>query len=316
MQTQNFTYGGVIMKVGSNSHVYRVIEGWAKWPESVQVGYTHGIVTDAEDRVYVFHTGTPSIAVFTEQGEFIRAFGTPFEGGAHGFYLHKDGDQEHLYVTDINRGLMVKMTLEGEELLTIGVPELPDVYDVERRYLPTDVAVGPNGDIYITDGYGQNWIHQYTSTGEYIRSWGGTGSEQGQFQCPHGLSVNPRSQEPELYVADRGNSRIQVFTMDGQFKRLFDNDMDMPCSFFFFGDDMYFPDLHSRYTIFDKNDTLITHLGEDQNAYKQTGWPNLPKEYYRDDRFSSPHGVCVDSKGNVYAAEWIFDGRVTKLERI
>ncbi|MFC5528746.1 hypothetical protein [Cohnella yongneupensis] len=304
------------MIVGSNSHTYRVVQGWAKWPASVQAGYTHGIVTDSEDRVYVFHTGTPSIVVFTEQGEFIRAFGHSFEGGAHGFYLHRDQNGEFLYVTDTNRGLMVKLTLEGEELLKICVPDAPGLYDAERPYVPTDVAVGPTGDIYISDGYGQNWIHRYSSEGVYIQSWGGTGSEPGQFQCPHGLSVNPRSREPELYVADRGNSRIQVFTMDGQFKRMFDNDMDQPCSFFFAGDEMYFPDLHSRYTIFDKNDTLITHLGEDQRAYKQPGWPNLPKEYYRDDRFSSPHGVCVDSRGNVYAAEWIADGRVTKLERL
>ena len=173
------------MKTGSNSHVYRVADGWAKWPASVEVGYTHGIVTDAEDRVYVFHTGTPSIAVFTEQGEFIRAFGQQFEGGAHGFYLHRDQNREYLYVTDTSRGLIVKLTLDGEVLLTIGAPELSDMYDAERKYVPTDVAVGPNGDIYISDGYGQNWIHQYTSEGVYIRSWGGTGSEPGQFQCPH-----------------------------------------------------------------------------------------------------------------------------------
>jgi len=302
--------------VGSNSHVYKVVDNWIKWPESVQAGYTHGIVTDSEDRVYVFHTGTPSIAVFSEQGEFIRAFGEQFAGGAHGFYLHKEGDSEFLYVTDTDRGLMVKLTLEGEELLSLGTPDLPDVYDEQRKYVPTDVAVGPNGDIYVSDGYGQSWVHQYSADGAYIKSFGGAGAEPGKFVCPHGISVNPRSAEPELYVADRGNFRVQVLTMDGEFKRMFDNDMDMPCSFYFFGDNVIFPDLHSRYTIFDKNDRLVTHLGEDQQAYKQEGWPNLPKSYYRTDRFSSPHGVCVDFKGSVYAAEWIFDGRVTKLERV
>lgn len=124
-----------------------------------------------------------------------------------------------------------------------------------------------------------------------------------------------RGSEPELFVADRGNFRIQVFTLDGKHKRFITNDMDMPSSFYFSGDEVYFPDLHSRVTIFDKNDQLVTHLGEDQQAYKQEGWPNLPKKYYRQDRFSSPHGVCVDSKGSVYVAEWIFYGRVTKLIR-
>lgn len=303
------------MRVGSNTHVYEVAEGWAKWPASVELGYTHGIVTDSEDRVYIFHTGRPSIAVFTEQGDFIRAFGEQFEGGAHGFYLHKEDIGEVLYITDTSRCNMVKLTLDGEVLLTLGAPE-GDMYDAERRYVPTDVAVGTNGDIYVSDGYGQSWVHQYDKTGGYIRSWGGKGSEIGQFNSPHGISVNLRGSEEEIYVADRGNHRVQVFTPDGEFKRLFDKDMDLPCSFFFYEDEMYFPDLHSRYTIFDKNDTLITHLGEDQQAYKQEGWPNLPKAYYRVDRFSSPHGVCVDSKGNVYAAEWISDGRVTKLLRV
>jgi hypothetical protein len=79
---------------------------------------------------------------------------------------------------------------------------------------------------------------------------------------------------------------------------------------------MYVPDLNSRVTIFDENDRLLTHLGEDQQAYKQAGWPNLPKSFYRIGRFSSPHGLCVDSQGDVYVAEWISDGRLTKLRRV
>jgi len=92
--------------------------------------------------------------------------------------------------------------------------------------------------------------------------------------------------------------------------------MDAPCSFYYYGDEVYFPDLKSRVTIFDRNDQLICHLGEDQQAYKQEGWPNLAKSFYRSNKFSSPHGVCVDSKGDVYVAEWIQDGRITKLARV
>jgi sugar lactone lactonase YvrE len=264
--------------------------------------------------VYVFHNGKPSVIKFDRDGNYLASWGDDFEN-AHGFYMHRENGTEYLYVTDTKRGLMTKYTTDGEALLTLGVPDLPDVYDAERKYCPTDVCVAPGGDIYIADGYGQSWIHQYNAKGGYIRSWGGKGAEPGRLNCPHGISVNLRGPEPELYVADRANSRIQVFTMDGQHKRFIVDDMDRPCSFYFDGKEMFFPDLHSRVTIFDGDDRLITHLGEDQQAYKQEGWPNLPAEYFRPNKFSSPHGVCVDSQHNVYVVEWTRHGRITKLIR-
>lgn len=220
-----------------------------------------------------------------------------------------------MYFTDRLRGLLVKTTTDGTLIWEQGQPDRPDLYDASRRYVPTDVCVAPNGDIYVADGYGQYYIHQYNAEGSYIRSWGGRGSDPGQLLEPHGISVNLRGNEPELYVADRRNHRIQVFTLDGQHKRFMEHNLDLPCSFYFFGDEVYIPDLDSRVTILDKNDRLITHLGEDQQAYKQQGWPNLPKAYFRPDKFSSPHGVCVDSRGDVYVVEWTAEGRLTKLIR-
>ncbi|OAB35100.1 hypothetical protein PMSD_13325 [Paenibacillus macquariensis subsp. defensor] len=298
---------------GNAARSYDLVPGWAKLPAHLEFGYTHGIVVDQQDNVYVFHTGKPSIFKFDQTGEFQAAWGEEFEGGAHGFYLHKEHNSEYLFITDTARGNVVKMDLSGKHLLTLETPDRPDIYNEELKYIPTDVAVSANGDIYVSDGYGQSWIHHYTAAGEYIRSWGGKGTELGQLNCPHGISIDIRSGIEEVYIADRGNHRIQVFTLQGDFKRVIVDDMDQPCSFYYHGGDLFFPDLNSRVTIFDKNDRLICHLGEDQQAYKQTGWPNLPKSYYCDNKFSSPHGVCVDSKGSVYVAEWIIDGRVTKL---
>ncbi|RXZ77308.1 hypothetical protein EBB07_33455 [Paenibacillaceae bacterium] len=301
--------------VGNNVRVYEVAEGWAKIPDSIQLGYTHGIEVDETGNVYLFHTGKQSVIKFDQQGNYLSSWGDEFEDGAHGFLLHQENGQSFLYVTDTKRSQVAKLTLEGERLLTIDTPDLPDIYDETRRFVPTDVAVASNGDIYIADGYGQSWIHRYSADGERLHSWGGAGSEPGQLKCPHGISVDLRGAEPELYVADRGNNRIQVFTMEGEFKRIIDENMDMPCNFYYYNDEIVFPDLHSRITIFDKNDKLITHLGEDQQAYKQQGWPNLEDSYFRTNRFSSPHGVCVDSNGDIYVAEWTIKGRVTKLLR-
>ncbi|MDB5085841.1 MAG: repeat-containing protein [Bacilli bacterium] len=302
--------------IGSCSHLYEVAENWGKLPAGISFGYTHGVCADSKDHVYVFNTSKDAVIVFDQDGNFLTSWGEEFAGGAHGFYLHREADgHEYFYLTDIKRGLMVKTTLTGEVLLRVGKPDRPDLYDDERRYIPTDVCIAPNGDIYIADGYGQYYIHQFNSAGYYIRSWGGRGSEPGQLLEPHGISIKMRGQEPEIYIADRRNHRIQVFTLDGQHKRFIDHNLDLPCSFYFFGEELYIPDLNSRVTILDKHDRLITHLGEDQQAYKQKGWPNLPKTYFRTDKLSSPHAVCVDSNEDVYIVEWISDGRLTKLIR-
>ncbi|CAH1227915.1 hypothetical protein PAECIP111891_06204 [Paenibacillus allorhizoplanae] len=306
------------MQTGNRMFRTEVVNGWGRLPEGQTFGYTHGIVADSEDNIYVLHTGVPNMTVFSRSGEWLKSFSVEgIEANAHGLYLHKEHDGEYLYMTDCGLGTVVKTTLKGEVILRLAPPDLGDIYSDEKKYKPTDLAVAPNGDIYVTDGYGQHWIHQYNAQGDRIHSWGGTGSEPGLMKCPHGISVKLTGSEPELYVADRGNHRIQVFTLSGDFKRFIDNDMDMPCSFYFHEGLMFFPDLHSRVTVFNsEDDSLVAHLGEDQLAYKQQGWPNLPKEYYRDHRFSSPHGVCVDSLGDVYVAEWIIDGRITKLSRV
>jgi DNA-binding beta-propeller fold protein YncE len=302
--------------IGNNTHLYEVADDWGKLPEGISYGYTHGVCVDSNDNVYVHNTSKDAVVVFDREGQFLTSWGSEFEGGAHGFYLHQENDgSEYLYITDTKRALMVKTTLEGEVLLEVGAPDRPDLYDSDHPYIPTDVCVAPNGDIYVSDGYGQYYVHQFEASGNYIRTWGGKGSESGLLIEPHGISINLRGSDPEIYVADRRNNRIQVFTLDGQHKRFVDHNLDLPCSFYFWGDEVYIPDLNSRLTILDKDDRLITHLGEDQQAYKQKGWPNLPKSYYRPDKFSSPHGVCVDSHGDVYLVEWISDGRVTKLIR-
>jgi len=306
------------MQTGNRMFRTEVVPGWGRLPDGQTYGYTHGVVVDSQDNVYILHTGKPNVAVFSSSGEWIRSWSAEgIEDHAHGLALHKEQDGEYLYITDCGLGTVVKTTLEGEVVLRLAQPDLPGIYSDEKKYKPTDAAVAPNGDIYVTDGYGQHWIHQYNAQGERIHSWGGTGSEPGKMKTPHGISVKLTNSEPELYVADRGNHRIQVFTLTGEHKRFIDHDMDMPCSFYFHGGLMLFPDLHSRVTVFDaEDDSLVAHLGEDPLAYKQPGWPNLPKDYYRENRFSSPHAVCADSKGDVYVTEWIADGRVTKLRRI
>ncbi|MDF2721184.1 MAG: repeat-containing protein, partial [Paenibacillus sp.] len=222
------------MAVATGGLRYELVEGWGKLPESFELGYTHGIEVDHADRVYVLHTKSPNLVVLESDGRFVAGYDVEGIGsGAHGFYLHRESDgTEYLYMTDTNAATVIKTTLQGEVVLRLNPPALPDVYVEGKAYKPTDLAVAPNGDIFVTDGYGQNWIHRYSAAGEYLRSFGGTGKEPGQLKCPHGISVKLTGSEPELYVADRGNNRFQVFTLDGEHKRFVDHNMDKPCSFY------------------------------------------------------------------------------------
>lgn len=303
------------MSLGRGSYSYEIAEGWAKLPADVALGFTHGVVTDRDDNVYVFNQSRHAVVKLDRDGNYRDSWGEEFAAGAHGLFLAQEPDgSESLLLCDYKLHQVVKTTLDGRELLRLGVPELADVYPEPGSYLPTDAAVAANGDLYVCDGYGQGWIHQYSPQGERIRSWGGKGSEPGKMDCPHGIWIDSRGPEPLVYVADRGNVRIQLFTLDGEHVRFVEGDLRYPCCFYEFEGDLYIPDLHSRLTILDERDRLIAHLG-DGDHYTREGWPNRDPSERRPDEFVSPHAACVDSRGDVYVVEWVPDGRLTKLVR-
>jgi DNA-binding beta-propeller fold protein YncE len=134
--------------------------------------------------------------------------------------------------------------------------------------------------------------------------------------CPHGATFIPKTAGPELYIADRGNHRVQVYDGDGKFKRSFGADfLNSPCGFVYRNGVVYIPELNARLAILDDHEKLITYIGENAAARKSPGWPDLPAAQILPGKFNSPHGMAVDSAGNLYVAEWIIGGRITKLAR-
>ncbi len=301
------------MKVGSGSHTYTWHGDWAKLPEGVALGYTHGVAEDRQGRILIHNQSKDAVMFFDQAGNFLHSWGAEFQAGAHGMYLSEEDGTEYLYLSDYVRHLVVKTTLEGEEVFTLRVPDREDLYESEEQYKPTDVAVAPDGTFFVFDGYGQSYIHRYSQSGEYLDSFGGKGSEPGQTTCPHGGLVDLRGNEPVLLVADRGNHRIQSFDLDGRHVGFVTDELRYPCNFRIRGDELLIPDLHGRVTIFDSQNKLIAHLGDQPEVWKQEGWPNLPHEQRHAGLFNSPHMACFDQHGNIYVVEWIHDGRVTKL---
>jgi DNA-binding beta-propeller fold protein YncE len=302
--------------MGQGEHTYEWVEGWAKTPDSIRFGYTHGVAEDSQGNIYIHNQSKDSMAVFDPDGKFIKSWGEAFAAGAHGLTLNKEGSDEFLYLADVDRNIVVKTTLDGEEIWTLGLPEESGVYPEGKGYKPTNVAIGPNGDVYIADGYGSSYIHQYNKDAEYIRTWGGKGTEDGKLSCPHGIWLDTRGETPEILVADRANVRLQWFSLEGEHLRTHNKDLLHPCHFDIRESDLLVPDLFGRVSIFDKNNNLVTHLGITPGVKQIEGYPNLPHEQRHVGQFISPHSAMWDKDGNIFVVEWINDGRVTKLRRV
>lgn len=310
------------MRISSGERTYEWIEKWARTPdnESSQAnGRTHGVVVAEGGQVVVFHQANPAVLVFDSDGTLQSAWGDRF-AGAHGMTLVRDGDTEYLWLTDQTSGEVVKTTLDGQTVMNIQPPDLPAYQG--GNYAPTWVAVnqegnGGNGDIWVADGYGQSLIHRYDRTGRYLATISGEEGQAGAFNCPHGIWVDTRKAAPELYIADRGNRRVQVYDLDGQFKRAFGSDiLTSPCGFVTHGDDLLIPELFARLTILDGADELVGYFGANEEVVGMAGWPNHPAEMIVPGKFNSPHGMAADPAGNLYVVEWIVGGRITKLARV
>jgi hypothetical protein len=314
--------------LGEGDHKYEVTHDWGQLPANIKYGNTHGVCEDSQGRIYVHHTvhgsseSSDTMVVFDSKGKFVKSWGNDFKGGAHGLHIHKEGSQEFLYLCDTKRALVVKTTLNGDEVFTIGYPKESDAYKPDadgklKKYSPTNLTVTAGGDIYVADGYGSSYVNQYNSKGEYIRTFGGGGGkEAGQLNCPHGIIVDTRGKSPVLAIADRGNNRIQNFTLDGKHID-FVGGTNMPCHFSFNrkNGEVVIPDLAARVTLLDRDNQVILHLGEDAS----NTWSKLrkePREKFIPGKFVCPHGACFDHSGNIFVVEWVDVGRVSRLRKV
>jgi hypothetical protein len=313
--------------MGSGEHVYEVIHDWGELPPEIQYGNTHGIGEDSQGFIYICHTvhkdsrSEDAMVVFDPNGKFVTSWGQEFKSGAHGLHMHREGGEDFLYLCDKNRSIVVKTTIKGEQVWAIGYPEQSDVYQPNAtgqrpKYSPTNLAIAPDGGIYVADGYGSSYINQYDRKGKYIRTFGGKGDEAGKLNCPHGIIVDTRSAgDPILTVADRGNNRIQRFTLEGKHID-FVAGTNMPCHFgYSTNGDVVVPDLAARVTLMDRDNKVIEHLGDD-SASEWQKTRTMSRDQFTPGKFIAPHGACFDHAGNIFVVEWVEVGRVSKLRKV
>jgi hypothetical protein len=323
--------------MGTGDYAYEATHDWGELPPRLKWGNTHGVVEDSQGHIVIHHTVHPTsdsadtIVVLDRDGRFVRSWGSEFRGVAHGLHIRREPDGEFLYLTanaanprlnppPAKQAVVVKTTLGGDVVWTIDGPPPVDAYrpaadGTVPRYNPTNVAIAPNGDVYVADGYGSYYISQYSRDGRHLRTFGGRGDAAGRLNEPHGLWIDTRGTTPMLVVADRRNNRLQRFTLDGEPLDVIPG-FRLPCHFDERQGLVVIPDLHGRVTLLDRDNRIAAHLG-DSNAPE---WNNplrtQPRESFIPGQFICPHGACFDHDGNIFVVEWVEVGRVTKLAKV
>ena len=211
---------------------YEVDAAWPHLPAGWNLAETTSVSVDAQENVYVFHRGSHPIMVFDKSGKFLRSFGDGVYGSTHGLRIDHEGN---IWTTDIENHVVLKMDKHGRIRMVLGRRGVAEEAN-DRFNMPTDVAIAPNGDIYISDGYGNSRVVQLSKDGSFIRAWGKRGVGPGEFNTPHSIALDKQGR---VYVADRENFRIQVFDSEGKFLQMWGH-VGSPWGLYITGDQSLF----------------------------------------------------------------------------
>ncbi len=308
--------GPVPATAGGDSFRFRALTDWDQRPPDYAWTEVAAVATDSSDRVFVFNRGEHPVMIFAPDGRFLRSWGEGQFGRPHGITI---GPDDAVYCTDDFNHTVRKFTPDGRLLLTLGIPGRPSetgATSIDFRtirhagppfHFPTNVALSPDGDVYVSDGYGNARVHRFASDGRLLSSWGEPGDGPGQFRIPHGIAVDPAG---TVYVADRENSRIQLFSPTGAYQGEW-RDVARPCQvassggYFFVAELGYragmwpgtvapTPDATGgRVSVFDRDGGLLARWGGGND-------PTAPGDFF------APHDLCVDSRGDLYVAEVVY----------
>lgn len=298
---------------------FQVVKSWERLPQ----GYVHkdvdGVAADSKGNVYLMTRQDARVIVYDRDGNFLRSWGEGlFTPRTHGIAI---GPDDMVYTVDDGDHTVRKFTPEGKQLMMLGTPGKSSDTGYDGKSLasikrggppfnrPTDVAVAPDGELYVCDGYGNARVHRFTADGALLQSWGEPGIEPGQFHLPHGIGVSP---DNRVFVTDRENDRVHIYTRDG---RLLDTwtHVQRPTDVAFDAEGrVYISELwwrvgQSSFT----NGKIKYDLPGGVRVLDLQGnvllhWCSADRE--APGNFVAPHTLCVDSWGDLYVGEvtWTF----------
>jgi hypothetical protein len=294
---------------------YDFVPNWLTPPAgSETIGSGHGeIGVDSAGNIYVSVEGKKEggLQVYGPDGKFKNYLaGTP--GTLHGFTIVKDAEGEFIYATVLGQAKVLKMKLDGTVVMTIETAAFPA--DKSAKLKLTNVAVANNGDIYVVDGYGADWIFQFDKTGKLKKTFGGRVEPLKLSNC-HKLFVDNRFEPARLLLCDRGNNRLLHLNLDGELINVIAKDgLRRPSSASFNGDLVCIAEIAGRVSVWDKEGKQVASLGVNDTA-GQTNTPGVKPPDWREGVVTSPHGITFDAKGNILETEWNNFGRVLRWNK-
>ena len=292
-----------MVQLGSGEYTYEVSgDNWGELPEGWVYREATAVAVDSSDNVYVFNRGGHPVIVFDSEGKFLGSWGEDIFTTPHGITI---GPDDSVYCVDTGDSTVRKLTTDGELIFTLGDPGNPAPPMSGKPFgRPTHVGINPgNGNLYVADGYANAHVHTYDPDGNYLGTWGESGTDEGQLNIVHNIDIDSNGY---VYIGDRENHRVQIFDANGNYETQWVNmsraaavyiDKRGESDIVYVGE--YFAgiasnavgtDLGPRVSIYQTDGTLLARVG---------------RESYGDEsgRFYSPHGIAVDSKGDVYVAE-------------
>jgi len=260
--------------VGNGDYVYDAIRGWGTLPKGMTFGTVSHVAVDLQDRVYFYQRKDPPVLVFDADGNFLTGWGDGRLTDAHGICVSPDN---HIFVCNRDEHEVLKLSPDGRIVLTLGQRGRPALRAPFNH--PADIAIAPNGDIYVADGYGNSSVHRFSAEGKHLMTWGGPGKGRGQFTTPHGIWVDARER---VFVADRENDRVQIFSPEGDFYGEWGDQYHPMDIYIDAAGTVYVTDQIPRITMYSPDGQMLAR--------------GRPVD-------TLAHGVYGDSKGNIYLAE-------------
>jgi hypothetical protein len=318
--------GDIIL--GHGDFKYRVNKEWGNLnPSGTPVNNCHEMVMDSKGRLIMITDEVKNnIIIYDKSGRLLDKWGDQFPGG-HGLSIFTEGEEDFLFITDINRYKVFKTTVDGEIIFTIDHPAGIGIYEAEDDFRPTETAIASNGDIYVADGYGSQYIIQYNSKGEYIRHFGGAGNNDDQFSTAHGICIDDRdSNNPTLLCTSRGHNSFKRFTLDGDYLSTIFLPGAYVCRPVIDDGNIYSGVCWSRLrylnqtpnsgfvTILDENDHVVSNPGGTEPVYRDGQLQLMVQDQ---PVFDHCHDVCIDEDKNLYICQWnAGKSYPIKLERV